>query len=331
MDNPGFVSEFLAAIWGAFVSPALRIWPAYLVTTLLICAVIYHRRKVGQPFWQWLLPKAIWLHASHIVDVKLFVLGRVIAVSGVASLFFLHLATTLVVAGALRGEWSLALEVPTWAAAVLILIVSDFGAYWVHRVHHENRVLWPFHSVHHSAEVMSPITVYRKHPIYDLIADGVGGVFTGALQGVFIGLFLAPIDPLTVAGVNAGYLLFNTLGANIRHSHVWLGYGRVLEHVFISPAQHQVHHSCDPRHFDKNYGEVLAVWDWMFGTLYVCERQEDLVFGLADGKGRLLPQRHDSLASALWVPMQDSGKALRRAVFGKKPKEGGAQPAPSAK
>jgi sterol desaturase/sphingolipid hydroxylase (fatty acid hydroxylase superfamily) len=51
----------------------------------------------------------------------------------------------------------------------------------------------------------------------------------------------------------------------------------------VSPAHHQVHHSSNPKHFNKNFGSCLALWDWMFGTLYVPGKErEPLTFGFAD-------------------------------------------------
>lgn len=52
--------------------------------------------------------------------------------------------------------------------------------------------------------------------------------------------------------------------------------------MLISPAMHQVHHSIEPRHFNRNYGQALAIWDWMFGTLYVIHEKEVVTFGLDD-------------------------------------------------
>ncbi len=95
----------------------------------------------------------------------------------------------------------------------------------------------------------------------------------------------------------------------MRHSHVWLSYGDLLEHLFISPAQHQIHHSRAVEHHGKNYGEVLAIWDWMFGTLYVPNGKEDLDFGLADTKGRPVSQPHETLRAALITPVQESFRA----------------------
>jgi sterol desaturase/sphingolipid hydroxylase (fatty acid hydroxylase superfamily) len=57
----------------------------------------------------------------------------------------------------------------------------------------------------------------------------------------------------------------------------------VLGRLFVSPAHHQVHHSSNPKHFNKNFGSCLALWDWMFGTLYVPQRErEPLTFGFGD-------------------------------------------------
>lgn len=190
--------------------------------------------------------------------------------------------------------------------AMLLLVVSDFSTYWVHRAHHESRIIWPFHSLHHSAEVMTPITVYRKHPVYDLISSFVRGVLIGTLQGVFLVAFEQSPSFITIAGTNMFYVIFNITGSNLRHSHIWLSFGPILEHVLISPAQHQIHHSLNPKHHNKNYGEVLAIWDWMFGTLYVPHKQELIEYGLADNDGKRIPQRHDSLTAALVVPLVDS-------------------------
>jgi len=58
---------------------------------------------------------------------------------------------------------------------------------------------------------------------------------------------------------------------------MWIAFRGMLGRIFVSPAHHQVHHSANPKHFNKNFGSCLALWDWMFGTLYVPE--EPLTFG----------------------------------------------------
>ncbi|MEM1196814.1 MAG: sterol desaturase family protein [Pseudomonadota bacterium] len=302
-------SDWLAWI----VGPADRVFPVYLALTLALCAAIHWRRRISGSLLAWLFPRSIYFHASHIVDVKLFLLNRVMGWFGVLQLVAVGALIASGVAHSFSFEANLAPFHPLWIAA-LLLLVADFGTYWVHRLHHENPIIWPFHALHHSAQVMTPLTVYRKHPIYDLISTLVKGVLIGILQGGFLVLFDQRPSVFVIAGANLFYVLFNALGANLRHSHIWLSYGPVLERILISPAQHQIHHSTAPEHHDKNYGEVLAIWDWMFGTLYVPKGHEVIEYGLADEEGRSLPQRHTSLASALLVPLSDSAQELARLV-----------------
>ncbi len=286
-----------------------RLWPLYIAAMVLIAAILFAKRRPEQGFVAWLFPKEIYFSRSHLTDIKLFLFGRVLATFG---LFQLVAVTALIANFTVTtfGSFGSGLVLGPVAIAFLVLMTNDFGVYWVHRIHHENKIFWPFHSVHHSAEVMTPITVYRKHPVYDIFSTLLKSLLLGLLQGLVLAGLTNEASLSTILGVNAFYFAFNILGANFRHSHVWLSYGRVLEHIFISPAQHQIHHSIERRHYNKNYGEVLAIWDWMFGTLYVPETEEKIRFGLGDENGDRIDQPHPTLKDALLVPFQDSAKAL---------------------
>lgn len=301
-----------AAFWNEGFGPSSRLWPLYLILTLIIGFGLYRARRIDGSFVGWLLPRRVWAHASHIVDIKLFVLSRVFSILGVFQIVAVAGLVTSWAVGLFPEDGLITGQPSPVIVTLLLLLTGDFTTYWVHRIYHEFRILWPFHSLHHSAEVMTPITVYRKHPFYDLTKVVVHGSALGLLQGLLVGLYSGDISIALLLGVNGGYFLFNALGANFRHSHIWLGYGRVLEHILISPAQHQIHHSLAPQHHNKNYGEVLALWDWMFGTLYVAPAPEDIEFGLGDTQGRRLRQRHDSLVAALIVPFRDSGRQIAK-------------------
>jgi len=104
-------------------------------------------------------------------------------------------------------------------------------------------------------------------------------------------------------------VLFIHAYVHLQHSHMWIAFRGLAGRIFISPAHHQVHHSENPKHFNKNFGSCLALWDWMFGTLYVpAKKREKLTFGVAgradahsvkgelvapffDAAGHLLPKR----------------------------------------
>jgi sterol desaturase/sphingolipid hydroxylase (fatty acid hydroxylase superfamily) len=144
--------------------------------------------------------------------------------------------------------------------------------------------LWEIHKVHHSTEVLTPVSAYRFHP-FEIIAAGASkSFFVGVVAGIFGYLEMdrkVASDVLVIGLIQLSVLeaAFNIF-SNLRHSHVWLSFGPRLERHFISPAQHQIHHSAEPRHFDKNFGLVFALWDRMFGTLYVPAGRETFRLGI---------------------------------------------------
>ena len=297
--------EFLSDLAAIIIGPSSRLFPFYLMVTICICVFLYWRRSISTSFLTWIFPKSIYLHPSHLLDLKVFMLSSVVATLGVFNIvvFSAFIASTMATSIDLGTDIA---PLHPSIIAVLLLVVSDFSTYWVHRLHHEIRIVWPFHSLHHSAEVMTPITVYRKHPAYDLISRFFKGILIGTLQGVLLVAFNQNPSIAAIAGVNLFYIAFHVMGSNLRHSHIWLSFGPIIEHLLISPAQHQIHHSLSPQHHKRNYGEVLAIWDWMFGTLYVPSEREFIEYGLADQKGKRIKQPHDSLTAALLMPIADS-------------------------
>ena len=104
-----------------------------------------------------------------------------------------------------------------------------------------------------------------------------------------------------VLGANVFVFIFNIMGANLRHSHVWWGWGQRIEQWFISPAQHQIHHSDNAIHFDRNLGSALAIWDRLFGTLVLSQHAGRITFGLgADACD------HTSLSKLYLTPFKQS-------------------------
>lgn len=310
----------LEIITDTITNPAIRFAPAYLASFILISFFIYLlRRKSDQlgSFLGWLFPKSIYWKRSNLTDGQLFLVGRVLSILGLFRALGLRTLITVLVVGLISTLTGMTTREASWpagetiAVTVFYFLVADLAVYWAHRMHHEMPVLWPFHAVHHSAEVLTPLTVYRKHPVYSVIAGLISDFLVGIALAAVILLLTNKIDMITLAGIHAGYYLFNLLGANFRHSHIWLSYGRWLEHILISPAQHQIHHSRAVEHHDKNYGEVFALWDWMFGTLFVPEKREVLEFGLAERDGTPIEQPHPTLIAALCIPFRQSWASLR--------------------
>ncbi|NRB18989.1 MAG: sterol desaturase family protein [Rhodobacteraceae bacterium] len=272
--------ETLSDLYINFFGASVAVAPEFLLLSILAAWIIYRLRRQTNGFWTWLLPKEIYTHESHWLDLKLFAMGRLAAFSGlfgrISLLTVSAYGSSQIFSGGLLGSVSAS----PILLALMLWILSDCATYWIHRLHHNQRLLWSLHAVHHSAQVMSPFTAYRQHPLGYLIIVPVHSVLIGVAQGLLIG----PLAPETaiaqIAGVNAFFVLANVAMANFHHSHIWISFGPLLERIIISPAQHQIHHSDQPAHFNKNFGQSLALWDWMFGTLFVIRRKEQLSFGL---------------------------------------------------
>jgi len=310
-------TTLMAEVLRAPIDPTLRFALYYIAPTILLAFLIWLARGRPQPFLAWLLPRAVYTHRSNLVDIKLFLSNHILGVVGVfgavvfTPLVAFHVLGTI--AGLAGGDFSLP-PITTARALLLtfiVVVVNDFSKYWTHRIHHEWPSLWPFHAVHHSADVLTPVTVARVHPVEVLIRNIMSSVIVGIVQGITLYALIGQIDLVAIGGANVFYVVFNALGSNLRHSHIWLSYGRIVEHVLISPAQHQIHHSAAKKHFNKNYGSIFALWDWMFGTLYVPDSYEDLRFGVADREGKMIDQPHPTLRAALFHPFVESWQALR--------------------
>ena len=311
--------EQLSEIFDALVAPFLipfspdqRIYLVYLVTAFALAYLVFAAaRDRGAPEAQGSLlrqifPKRIYAHRSAWTDYKYFVVNK---------LAYPVLFAPLVIGAAAATEWSGALLAALWGPegpgfgsgpaslalmTLSLLLALDFGVFITHYFQHKVPALWEFHKVHHSAEVLTPITVYRMHPVDTLFTTSVTGLLTGALHGLFAYLYAEVPGVVAVFGLNVGVFAFYLLGYNLRHSHVWLPYPGWLSHLLISPAQHQIHHSSAPRHFDKNLGFIFAFWDWLAGTLYVPRAQEALEFGLYRGEHRA----YDGVLALYLLPLK---------------------------
>ena len=321
---PAWLGSIPAAFWDSLSglnAPGSRIYAPYILAAIVLGAIAYfvNRKAMGEHakggVLKYLFNPKVFFNRSSLVDVKLIIAGRfltpLIAVSGqVAIAFSAHF-----VASAILGKAAPIENVAPGVAMLIMMTIavtlaSDFTTYWVHRAHHESDVLWPFHKVHHSAQELTPLTLLRKHPVYDLTRASANVFVVGPVQGILFALF-GVSSIATILGANAIYALFNWGGSNLRHSHIWLSYGPFWSRIFISPSQHQIHHSCAVSHHDKNYGEIFAFWDWLFGTLYIPKSYEKIEFGVADAQGVALPQAHPTLVAALSVPFKECLEAMR--------------------
>jgi sterol desaturase/sphingolipid hydroxylase (fatty acid hydroxylase superfamily) len=166
---------------------------------------------------------------------------------------------------------------------LMLFLAYELGYWFNHWLSHKVPLLWEFHKVHHSAEVLTPITNFRVHPVYGWIFANIIALSTAIASGLGNYLFGNTAYQYAINDTNIILVLFIHIYVHLQHSHMWIAFSGWLGRVLVSPAHHQVHHSGNPKHFNKNFGSCLALWDWMFGTLYVPQKErEPLVFGFAD-------------------------------------------------
>jgi sterol desaturase/sphingolipid hydroxylase (fatty acid hydroxylase superfamily) len=175
---------------------------------------------------------------------------------------------------------------PDWALRVGITAIAflgyEIGYYIDHYLKHRIPFLWEFHKPHHTAEVLTPFTVFRVHPIDSLIYTDIVAVCVGILHGAFIYLSGKNVNFYAIDNANILMVGFYFLLAHLQHSQFWIPFTGLFGRIVLSPAHHQIHHSADPAHYNRNLGSFLAIWDWMFGTLAVPEtRSPRLKFGAA--------------------------------------------------
>jgi sterol desaturase/sphingolipid hydroxylase (fatty acid hydroxylase superfamily) len=292
----------LDRFYHTFFGRDVLVAPEYLLVWALLAWAVYLWRRETAGFVGWLLPRAIWRHRSTRADLELFAIGRLMALFGIVSRFVATPVVAAWVAGALPGAALGNVALHPVTLALLFFVITDFATYWSHRAHHTIATLWPLHAVHHSAAVLTPFTAYRQHPLGILVSASFQSVVVGALLGVLVGVLAPEASFAKIAGANAFVVMANLTVSNFHHAHIWISFGPVLERIVISPAQHQIHHSTNPAHFNRNYGNVLALWDWMFGTLYVTGGQEPVRFGL-DGQADAPLMTH-RLWPILWDPLR---------------------------
>ncbi|MEL8055678.1 MAG: sterol desaturase family protein [Pseudomonadota bacterium] len=155
--------------------------------------------------------------------------------------------------------WTMPITVTT---VVLAILAADFVYYWEHRFAHRIRLLWTQHAVHHSSRHMNILVGIRFGPL-----EG----FISAL--LHFPLILIGFPPELVFMGIIVVLAYQTW----IHTEL-IGKLGFLDEILNTPANHRVHHGCDDKYIDKNYGGILIIWDRLFGTYQ--KEEETPIYGL---------------------------------------------------
>ena len=283
--------DFFSTITEHFSDPRKRVFLGYIFLSIIIALIwLLAKKKLSlKEALKYIFDKSILFSKSSRSDFKLFFFNRIFLMF-VSPLLITQLAIATVIYHFLNSipwlEFGMFVQTPKFviitAFTTFVFILDDFTKFIIHRWMHKWPILWSLHKVHHSATTLTPLTIYRTHPLEGVVFTIRGSFTQGISISTFVFCFGNNVDLYTVIGVNVFVFCFNVAGSNLRHSHIGIRYWRWLEYIIISPAQHQLHHSVAIRHYDKNFGATLAVWDWIFGSLNHSEDTEHLTLGVKE-------------------------------------------------
>ena len=170
-----------------------------------------------------------------------------------------------------RHQFGFLYYIPIGKSSLVLFVVSfiflDFGEYVYHVTMHKIKRLWMFHIVHHSDQIVDVSTTLREHPVENFIRLSFTLFWVFISGAAFWALMLRQIiQAFTTLFAHMNYQLPDRV-ANI------------IGLIFITPNLHQVHHHYKQPYTDSNYGDVLSIWDRLFGTFKKLPADE-LVFGV---------------------------------------------------
>lgn len=253
---------------------------------LLVCVFVPLERLFA------LHPAEIWRKQAG-VDLAWYFINSLLP-AAIIAVPLLTLARAL--QGADPGGLYSAVRVwPLWLKLPVVLLVSDFGAYWAHRASHAVPLLWRFHAIHHSAEQLDWLVNTRAHP-FDIVLTK----FSALAPVYLLGLARATgprLDPVVALVLIIGTMWTFFIHANIR---VRLG---PLEWLVSTPAFHHWHHTNDENR-DHNFAALFPLYDKVFGTSWL-PKYWPPSYGI-DAK---VPP---TLAGQLVEPLTRSGAGVRR-------------------
>lgn len=165
---------------------------------------------------------------------------------------------------------------------VLTFVTIDFIYYWYHRCSHRVRFLWAVHMNHHSSEEMNFSVALRQ-------------AWFGPITKIpfFMLMPLIGFDPIITAAAGIISTLWGVLG----HTQ-WIKRLGLLEYILVTPSSHRVHHGSNEEYIDKNYGNLLIIWDRIFGTF--ANEKNKVVYGIIDNVQTFNPVK---ITFQFWITM----------------------------
>lgn len=165
------------------------------------------------------------------------------------------------------------IDLPILWHFVAFLILDDMMQYWWHRLSHVNRVMWKLHRPHHVVEEMGVLVTYRNAILYYALMPGIW--FSAVL--VYLGMGYAyilylPVKLIVILGAHSETKWDRFLYKYpVLHPVAW-----VVERTISTPSTHYAHHGLTAEdgisHPNGNFGNLLFIWDILFGTAKITRK-----------------------------------------------------------
>ena len=139
------------------------------------------------------------------------------------------------------------------ALVIVYALYIDCAKYWMHRLSHMIPLLWAMHSFHHSAECLTMATGVRHHWAETIVL--------APLVFLTLMLFQVPEHILAMA------VLLMKVPDGLQHLNYKIAWHRAGI-WFNTPQWHRIHHSVEPKHYDKNFSSAFPIMDVIFGTAH---------------------------------------------------------------
>ncbi|MES2682788.1 MAG: sterol desaturase family protein [Pseudomonadota bacterium] len=225
----------------AFASRGLAYWPGFplVVVAGIACVALIERRYPYEPAW-------LADHGDTRADVLHLLVSHALIQTSVAIGFGLRAALP---------EWPPLWPStwPMWAQILLAGAVLDLGLYTMHRASHASGFLWRLHAIHHSPERLYWLNGGRRHPLSALVLAGPGLTL----------LLVLGATPIAVGA----WMSLMSVHLALQHANLDYTLGP-FRRVLAVAEMHRFHHQREFEDAQVNYGEVLLLWDHLFGSFH---------------------------------------------------------------
>lgn len=153
------------------------------------------------------------------------------------------------------------------------LILDDLSQYWWHRLSHVSPTMWKLHRPHHVVEEMGVLVTYRNATLYYALMPGIW--FSALLVYLGMGyvyLFYLPVKLVIILLAHSETKWDRALYKyRFLHPIAW-----VVERTISTPSTHYAHHGLTAEdgvsHPNGNFGNLLFLWDVIFGTAKITRK-----------------------------------------------------------